>query len=63
MKFQVNRGIVVIPKSGKESRMKSNFDLFSWEMNDEDMKELENMNQNLRGWTEERVIHSKYFPF
>ena len=63
LKFQRIRGVLVIPKSANVDRMKSNFELLNWEFEKDDLEELKSMNSNLRGWTEERVMHSKYFPW
>merc|ERR1712216_462117 len=46
----VNRGIVVIPKSVKEERIKENFDVF-FEVSAEDMEAIGGINGNARaGW-------------
>jgi diketogulonate reductase-like aldo/keto reductase len=37
---------VVIPKSEKEHRIKSNADVFDFELSDADMKEIDAMNQD-----------------
>ncbi|CBY06976.1 unnamed protein product [Oikopleura dioica] len=65
LKFQVRRGILVIPKSANDARQKSNKDLFSFEFSKEQLSEIEEMDDGKegRGWTEERVSHSKFFPW
>jgi len=40
IKFQVQRGIVVIPKSVNPSRMKANLDVFDFELSSEDLAKL-----------------------
>ncbi|KAA0195826.1 hypothetical protein HAZT_HAZT004866 [Hyalella azteca] len=48
IKFQVQRGIVCIPKSSNKDRIKSNFDIFDFEMSPEDMSTLTGLDCNLR---------------
>lgn len=40
LRWNIDRGVVVIPKSVHEERMKQNFDLFDFKLSDEDMKEI-----------------------
>merc|ERR1712130_263909 len=40
LRFLLQRGIVVLPKSVKTHRIKENIDLFNFLLNDEEMKEL-----------------------
>ncbi|KAI8991263.1 4-dihydromethyltrisporate dehydrogenase [Mycotypha africana] len=48
LRWAVQQKITVVPKSVKESRMKSNLDVFCFELDDEDMKDLESLNINAR---------------
>ena len=61
LRFQTKRNVIVIPKSENEKRQKDNFDL-NFDLNEDEMEKMEKLNQNCRSWTEERVMHSKYFP-
>lgn len=45
LKTLVQRGIIVIPKSTHESRMKENFDLFDFTLTDEEQKEIEKLDK------------------
>ena len=38
LKFQVQRGIIVIPKSQNQKRQSENFDLFSFSLDEDDMR-------------------------
>ena len=38
LKFQVQRGVIVIPKSGNSKRQSENFDLFSFTLDEADMR-------------------------
>ena len=61
LRFQVQRGIIIIPKSTNEQRQKTNFDMFSFSLDPADMQLLDKGNA-LRMWTEDKVKHSAYFP-
>ncbi|XP_026811235.1 uncharacterized protein LOC113552576 [Rhopalosiphum maidis] len=63
LRFQVQRGIVVIPKSSNLERQKENFDIWDFEMSKEDMDLLESLNQNLRYVILKPGMHLKDYPF
>merc|ERR1719244_1273041 len=48
IRFQVDRGVVVIPKSVANARIEQNFDIFDIKLSDADMKTIMGMNMNLR---------------
>lgn len=48
LKFSAQNNIVVIPKSVQVERMKTNLDIFSFELDKEDLKELEELEANAR---------------
>jgi diketogulonate reductase-like aldo/keto reductase len=52
LRYLVQNGIVVIPKSAKENRMKENIDLFDFVLDEEDMKQIRTMDEkrSLFGW-------------
>ena len=43
LNYQINEGIVVIPKSHNKEHQSENFDVFDFELSDEDMKRIKNM--------------------
>ncbi|WP_421377906.1 aldo/keto reductase [Bacillus salacetis] len=43
LKYQIQRGVVVIPKSHNRENQASNLDLFDFELSAEDMKRIENL--------------------
>lgn len=45
----VSRGIVVIPKSVKKERIEQNFDVFSFKLDEDDVKGIRALNANTRG--------------
>lgn len=63
LKYQISRGVIVIPKSSQKHRIESNFNLLGWELDKTDLAIINEMDRNIRGWTEERVKHSMYFPW
>lgn len=48
MRYLLQRGIVVLAKSFTPERIKQNFQVFDFELSEEDMKTLDGVNQNLR---------------
>lgn len=47
-RYHLQRGIVTLPKSANESRIKANIDVFDFELSDEDMKRIHDLNENKR---------------
>jgi diketogulonate reductase-like aldo/keto reductase len=43
IRWQIQRGVVAIPKSTKKERIKENIEVFDFSLTDEEMKTLENM--------------------
>jgi diketogulonate reductase-like aldo/keto reductase len=52
LRYLVQNGIIVIPKTSKEERMKENISLFDFELSEEEMKQIARLNENrsLFGW-------------
>ncbi|XP_059621643.1 1,5-anhydro-D-fructose reductase [Phlebotomus argentipes] len=48
LKYNVQRGLVVIPKSTNESRLRQNIDLFDFTLSEDDMEVLADINENVR---------------
>lgn len=48
LKYNIQRGLVVIPKSTNESRLRQNIELFDFTLVDEDMDLLAGLNENIR---------------
>lgn len=53
VRWSVDRGVVVIPKSVKEERIKSNFDVFGFRLDDQDMADIKNLDCGLRTFTQD----------
>lgn len=56
LRFLIQRGIVVIPKSTHKDRMIQNLDVFDFILNDEDMKSMESLDKG------ESLFFSHYDP-
>ncbi|XP_044133826.1 aldo-keto reductase family 1 member C1-like isoform X1 [Bufo gargarizans] len=48
MRYLLQKGVVVLAKSFSPERIKQNFQVFDFELSDEDMKALDGVNKNLR---------------
>lgn len=48
LRWNVQRGVVSIPKATDETRMKENFDVFDFELTDEDMQRIGTLNAGLK---------------
>ena len=65
IRWQVQRGIIVIPKSATESRIKSNIEVFNFELTESEMAQLNGLNKNWRNntWTQFGINRHKNYPF
>ncbi|XP_041531477.1 aldo-keto reductase family 1 member D1 isoform X1 [Microtus oregoni] len=48
LRFNIQRGVVVIPKSFNLKRIKENFQVFDFSLTEEEMKDIEALNKNVR---------------
>ncbi|KAM4733628.1 aldo-keto reductase family 1 member D1-like isoform 2-T2 [Anableps anableps] len=48
LRFNIQRGVVVIPKSFSPERIKHNFQIFDFSLMEEEMKAIEALNKNIR---------------
>ncbi|XP_053321556.1 aldo-keto reductase family 1 member C1-like [Spea bombifrons] len=48
LRYQIQRGVVVIAKSYNPQRIKENFQVFDFQLSSEDMKLIDGLNRNLR---------------
>ncbi|XP_014063268.2 aldo-keto reductase family 1 member B1 [Salmo salar] len=62
IRFQIQRNVIVIPKSATPSRIKENFQVFDFELSDDDVKDIASFNRNWRGFAMEWGNKHKDFP-
>ncbi|XP_067164168.1 aldo-keto reductase family 1 member D1 isoform X3 [Apteryx mantelli] len=48
LRFNIQRGVVVIPKSFNPQRIRENFQIFDFSLTEKEMKEIEALNKNVR---------------
>jgi len=63
IKFQTQRGVVVIPKSVTPARIKSNIEVFDFELTDDEIKTIEGLNRGWRACAFEVMKDHKYYAF
>ncbi|XP_003743339.1 aldo-keto reductase family 1 member B1 [Galendromus occidentalis] len=61
--FQIDRGVVVIPKSVTPARIEANLNVFDFKLTDEDIKTLEEFDRGYRFCSLANIKHHKYYPF
>ena len=52
LRWNIQRGVVVLPKSGTPSRIEENFQVFDFELTDEEMQTIRRLNKGKRYFTE-----------
>ena len=63
IRYQVDRGIVVIPKSVTKSRIESNLDIWDFKLSPEDIAEIETFDKGFRFCPLDWCKHNKNYPF
>jgi len=63
LKYQLQRGLVIIPKSVSKERMRQNLELFDFILSDEDMKAINGVNRDRRVTHLEWVKDHPHYPF
>lgn len=63
IRFQVQRGVAVIPKSITKSRIIENGQIFDFELSKEDIDKLEALNQNMRFIHHKDMTSHRNYPF
>ncbi|XP_040133844.1 aldo-keto reductase family 1 member C3 isoform X2 [Ictidomys tridecemlineatus] len=63
LRYQLQRGVVVLAQSLKENEIKENIQVFDFELTAEDMKELDGLNRNYRYLAAEFGADHPNYPF
>ncbi|GIY49718.1 aldo-keto reductase family 1 member A1, partial [Caerostris extrusa] len=63
LKFNVQRGVIVIPKSVTEERIRTNFEIFDFELTHEEMRLIGNFTENYRYCHLNWLKNDVNFPF
>ncbi|XP_064602988.1 aldo-keto reductase family 1 member C1-like isoform X1 [Liolophura sinensis] len=63
LKFQVQRGVAIIPKSNTPSRIRGNRELFDFTLTEEEMKQIEGLDRNFRILWINFFRPSREYPF
>ncbi|KAK8749066.1 hypothetical protein OTU49_015660, partial [Cherax quadricarinatus] len=63
IRFQIDRGLIVIPKSVTKSRIEENFQIWDFQLSSEDIKLLESLECNGRVCTIDELSDHPYYPF
>ncbi|XP_005190486.2 aldo-keto reductase family 1 member B1 [Musca domestica] len=63
LRYLIQLGTIVIPKSVRKERIAENFDCFDFELSPEDMQLMDRYNSNTRLIPFTGMSHHKYFPF
>lgn len=63
LRWGIQRGLVMLPKSVTPSRIAENANVFDFTLSDEEMKEIKGLNQNYRFYAVENLKTHKYYPF
>jgi len=63
IRYQIQRGVIVIPKSVSKTRLQENFDINGFELSEDDMEILDSLNCNERYLHHRWVEDHKHFPF
>jgi len=63
IRYQIQRGVVTIPKSVSKARLQENFDINSFQLSEDDMTILNSLNCNERYLHHHWVENHPHFPF
>ncbi|XP_034637585.1 aldo-keto reductase family 1 member C3 homolog isoform X2 [Trachemys scripta elegans] len=63
LRYQLQRGIVVLFKSFTRKRIEENFQVFDFQLSEEDMKTIDGLNKNLRYLNLIQLVDHPQFPF
>ncbi|XP_068843919.1 dihydrodiol dehydrogenase 3-like [Capricornis sumatraensis] len=63
LRYQIQRGVVVLAKSYNRKRIKENIQVFDFELTPEDMKAIEGLNRNIRYYDLQHFVDHPEYPY
>lgn len=57
LRWDIQQGIIPIPKSGNPTRLQENINVFDFKLSEDDMKEIDKLNENCKA-----LVESRYCP-
>ncbi|XP_017912802.1 PREDICTED: dihydrodiol dehydrogenase 3 isoform X2 [Capra hircus] len=63
LRYQIQRGVVVLAKSYNKKRIKENIQVFDFELTPEDMKAIEGLNSNIRYYDFQQAVDHPEYPY
>ncbi|XP_069846668.1 aldo-keto reductase family 1 member C3-like [Dipodomys merriami] len=63
LRYQLQRGLLVLAKSFNEKRMQENFQVFDFQLTPEDMQTLDGLNRNIRYFEDSEFSPHPNYPF
>lgn len=63
IRYQIERNIIVIPKSVSENRIKTNIQVFDFKLEPSELEQLMSLDQNYRTCSFVKAKHLKNYPF
>ncbi|XP_061292498.1 dihydrodiol dehydrogenase 3-like [Bos javanicus] len=63
LRYQIQRGVVVLAKSYNKKRIKENIQVFDFELTLEDMKAIDGLNSNIRYYDFQQALDHPEYPY
>ena len=63
LRYQIQRGVSVIPSPLEKHKLEEDFNVFDFELTSNEMKQINEMNRDIRFVKEEGAKKHKYYPF
>ena len=63
IRYQIERGVIVIPKSKNRTHIEENFNVFDFKLSPEDINDISSMNNNTKFVKVVDTKSHKYYPF
>lgn len=63
LRYQLQRGVVVLAKSYNEQRIRENVQVFEFQLTSEDMKAIDGLNRNLRYFNGDSLASHPNYPY